>query len=1265
MGVPQLTYQDPSTGDLKGSSVSFRIKIIDNNGTIIRSTDKTISGKCTSLYQESYEFDIPTGTAFPIRAIVERLTADATKVNTQNKIFWYTYTEHIAAKLSYPNSAIINTIISADQFSVIPQRGFEIKGIKVRVPVNYNPETRTYTGEWNGTFKIAWTNNPVWIYYDLIVEDRYGLGDILNESQIDKWSLYPIAKYCDELVPTGFGGLEPRFTCNTYIQSQSEAYQLLTTMASVFRAMQYWAASQMSLSADMPKDPVAQYTQANVIDGLFNYSGTSLKTRHTVAQVTWNDPKDLYRQKIEYVEDTDGLQKYGIVATDVVAVGCTSQGQAHRLGRWILYTEQMETETVTFKVSLEHAVLMPGDVIQTVDTFRSGRRFGGRIKEQLALNQWLLDIESPEPDSYFCEYNLVPDATYNVSIFVPYLDTKTNTNRAKLETRSCTINNGILTNTGIPFSVPPEPGTVWVASIPGQIEPETWRVIAVTEEDDLQATITALEYRKDKFLAVERNLVLEERPTTLLDYKQPDTPVPLLNPDTQNETSWYQEYLYWSGPGILNNGATFSWSSSAAKFLFRWAYQPSDPEAAPVWEQREVLTPTIDLKPLEPGNYKIEIVAINVLGYRSKPFEATITLLGKMAPPQDVAGFVAQKTPNGILVKWDANTFDLDLDGYEVRELLALPSGAALDATGQVTWTTATNTQKNQIWDSALKVQDGRLFNTSYLDPFSPLGYNTYLVKAIDSSGNYSSLPAICGIQVSAPRLIPSSTWALSGEDFVLKWTPPQSDLGIASYDIGYDNLTVTVDSAEFRQKAWWTGTKYFSIVPIDNSGNRGATYNTKATLGILQPPQNLTIALSGDSYKLSWQAPEPNGSLPVDAYEIRTDLNWGIADNNLIALWSGSTFQAKVTWAGNRTFYVAGRDTSGTIGNYSSVSLTIQIPSAPVDLRDTVVDNNVLLYWKTPTVTSLPVIEYDLRRGESWATAEIIGTKSGKFTSVFETVAGEYRYWLAAVDSAGNIGTPVSIVSKVNQPPDYILQSNYSSTFPGTKSNAYVNIDGSLSLPVNTAETWQSHFTERSWTTPQNQVDAGYPIYTQPTPASGYYEETIDYTPGLSSLIDSSNVTIAINVLEIVSSEYIIEVYHSENGTNWVGPLEGGTHYITNFKYVKVRFTVNSGLVNLQQLNIRLDSKLRTQNGMINCSASDTGGTTVYLTRDKTSTGEKTFLDVDSINLTPSIVGGSVPVAIYDFVDTPQPLSFKILLLDSQTGARVSGMCSYSVRGY
>jgi predicted phage tail protein len=362
----------PSVGLAYGGSVS----IIGGSVYAPAYTD-VITGKTSSRYQRSYRIELPEGGPWDIR--VRRITDDSVASNLQNDTYFDSITEIIDAKLTYPNSALVGLSIDAKQFNSIPTRGYEIYGLLIKVPSNYDPLTRAYTGTWDGTFTTAWSDNPAWVFYDMVTNARYGLGEFVSEDQVDKWGLYTIAQYCDVMVEDGFGGIEPRFTCNLYLQTREEAYRVVANLASIFRAVTFWGGGEVRVSQDAPQDVEQLFTKANVIEGQFSYSGSSGSVRHSVVLVSWNDPQDAYRQKIEYVDDDVAIARYGVIQTEIVALGCTSRGQAARVGRWLIYSEQNETETVTFRAGMDSVYVSAGSVITTQDPNRAGLRMGGRI----------------------------------------------------------------------------------------------------------------------------------------------------------------------------------------------------------------------------------------------------------------------------------------------------------------------------------------------------------------------------------------------------------------------------------------------------------------------------------------------------------------------------------------------------------------------------------------------------------------------------------------------------------------------------------------------------------------------------------------------------------------------------------------------------------------------------------------------------------------------------------------------------------------------
>lgn len=628
LSFPRLTNQNATTGDIDGTSVAFAIDIQPNGGAYETKIDTQVTGKTTSRYQKTFRIPL-TGSA-PWNVRVRRITDDSVNVLVQNKTYWDAYTEIVDGKFSYPNSAIVGVRIDSSQFDSIPRRAYDLKLLKVKIPSNYNPTTRVYTGIWDGTFTVAWTDNPAWCFYDLLTNTRYGLGGFISESQVDKWTLYAIAKYCDQLVPDGFGGTEPRYTCNLYIQAREEAFKVVNDMASIFRGMPYWSSGSITLGYDAPSDPVYQFTNSNVIDGLFTYKGSAIKARHTVALVTWNDPEDFYRQKVEYVEDADGIARYGIIQTEVVAVGCTSRGQANRVGRWILFTEQSETEVVSFKTGLDGNQIAPSNIIQIADNDRAGTRLGGRIASA-SSNVVNLDQSVDGIDGLI-------DGT--LSVILP---------NGVLETKPISNASGTSITVDTSFSQTPETNAIWMVQT-SNVSLQTFRVVSIVEEEDGLA-VSALAHNPSKYGNVENNLKLQERTISSLAVA-PDSPSNLAA----------SEELYVEGADI-NTLVTLSWSPVDRATSYQVSYKVGDRNYVTLPTTQ---TTSIDIRNALEGQYIFKVVALNSISKKSVPSTLNATIYGKTLPPADVTDFSINIIGTQAHLTWSP-VGDLDLSHYRIR----------------------------------------------------------------------------------------------------------------------------------------------------------------------------------------------------------------------------------------------------------------------------------------------------------------------------------------------------------------------------------------------------------------------------------------------------------------------------------------------------------------------------------------------------------------------------------------------------------------------
>jgi hypothetical protein len=1106
--VPQL-QQFTDQGDIIGTGIQLQIAVQYNGGGYTTVIDDTISGRTSQQYQKQYLINLSG--AFPVDIKVTRVTADSGSAKLLNAFSWTSYTQVTYAKLAYPNSALVGVRIDAQQFSSIPSRAYRIRGIKVKIPSNATVDSATgrliYSGVWSGTFGAAqWCSDPAWCLWDLLTSTRYGFGNHIDTTQLDKWAFYSASQYCSALVPDGFGGNEPRFSCNVNIQTEEDAYTLINNLCSVFRAMPYWSTGSLTVAQDKPSDPAYLFTYANVSEEGFSYSGSSLKTRPNVAVVEYMD-LDLRNTAYEVVENAASIAKYGVIKTQVTAFACTSRGQAHRVGDWLLYTANYEaTETVTFTASIDAGVIVrPGQIIEISDPVRAGARRGGRI--------YAATITTVTVD----------DATGLTTANSPTLSVILSDGTVQTRSVSTLVGNVITVSSA--FTSTPNINSVWIYETTN-LQTTTWRVLGVQEQDQCKYAVTALAYNSSKYDYIERGVPLQVRSVSNLN-AVPAAPT--------NLTLTEALYKY---RDQVSSKIIITWRGIQGISEYIVKYRKDSGNWTTVTRQQQ----DYEILDTTPGLFEINVYSLSAGGQSSATaLSGTITALGKTAPPANVPALYAALDPDvGVSLTWDPVT-DLDLQGYEI-------------------W-------QGSAWGSGTKL--GLFAATSKKLGLIAAGTTTWWIKALDTSGNYSAAATSASITIAGASAPPTSG-SFSGQNFTFAWSAVNGSLNTDYYEIRYGTVSDT----------WATAT----------------------SLGTVK----------------------------------------------------GTTYQIKANWIGTRRFFVNAVDLIGNYGTSNYYDAIVIAPTQPT-ITQQVIDNNVLLKWNDCTQT-LPILSYELRKGSTWATASVIGTKQGGFTTVFETASGSYTYWLAGLDSAGNYGTPGSVTASVNQPPDYILKYNQNSTFSGTKTNIVTDVGG-LVATVNTTETWQSHFTSRSWTTLQDQINAGYAYFAMPSQTTGSYEEIVDY----GVVLAGTRVTAALTSTNIAGSTTVtptisVRKLSTDPWTDYAGV---DTVYATQFQYFKVRYDFASAggddLLLLTGLNLRLDFKLKNDSGTGTANASDSGGTVV--------TFNVAFVDVDSISVTPTNSSGTPVIAIYDFTDLPNPTTFKVLLFNT-SGSRVSGNFSWSARG-
>ncbi len=599
-----LMSQNSSTGDLNASSVSVAIEVRPSGGVFTRLVEDTITGKTTSAYEKTYRVDLTGSAPWDLRVV--RLTADSETAYLRNATRWSSYTEIIDRKCTYPNTALLGVAVDGQKFgSSVPTLSAEIYGRILLVPANYDPATRAYTGIWDGTFKLAWSDNAAWCFYDMILNPRYGLG--IADSGL-KWYLYEIAQYCDGMVPDGYGGLEPRFTCNLVLNTQEDAYQVISSLASIFRGMAYWASGSVACSQDRPEGASHLVTPAHVVDGALSYGGTDLKSRHTVCLVTWNDPSDGGKTAVEVVEDAAGIRRYGWRQTDKVSVGCRSRGQARRCGKWVLETELNETDTLTFVGGLQYADAMPGSILKVLDPEIADVRHSGAVKSAL-VDQVVLDapvtIEAGE--AYLLSVVLPEGTVADASVV-----------NAPGETDTLDL--------AAPLSAAPLPNAMWTLSY-GEAEARYFRVLANRETKPHLYEISAVEHDPNKYARVEENFAFDAPTTSRVPTG------PLAAPTGLSMA----EYLYTQGTGMAA-GVLFSWAqaSDARALLAEVQVQRPGEEYS---DPKTTSQCSLDIRELSPGPHSFRVRWVSRLGSTS-PWAtlATVNVTGLSQPLPDVTG---------------------------------------------------------------------------------------------------------------------------------------------------------------------------------------------------------------------------------------------------------------------------------------------------------------------------------------------------------------------------------------------------------------------------------------------------------------------------------------------------------------------------------------------------------------------------------------------------------------------------------------------------
>ncbi|EKZ2023685.1 host specificity protein J [Escherichia coli] len=599
----QALVETTSKGDRNPSEVRLLVQI-QRNGGWVTEKDITIKGKTTSQYLASVVVDNLPPRPFNIR--MRRMTPDSTTDQLQNKTLWSSYTEIIDVKQGYPNTALVGVQVDSEQFgSQQVSRNYHLRGRILQVPSNYNPQTRQYSGIWDGTLKPAYSNNMAWCLWDMLTHPRYGMGKRLGAADVDKWALYVIGQYCDQSVPDGFGGTEPRITCNAYLTTQRKAWDVLSDFCSAMRCMPVWNGQTLTFVQDRPSDKVWTYNRSNVVmpdDGApFRYSFSALKDRHNAVEVNWIDPDNGWETATELVEDTQAIARYGRNVTKMDAFGCTSRGQAHRAGLWLIKTELLETQTVDFSVGAEGLRHVPGDVIEICDDDYAGISTGGRV---LAVNSQTrtltLDREITLPSSGTTLISLVDGSGNPVSVEVQ------------------SVTDGVKVKVSrVPDGVAEY--SVWGLKLP-TLRQRLFRCVSIRENDDGTYAITAVQHVPEKEAIVDNGAHFDGDQSGTVNGVTPPA-VQHLTAEVTADSGEYQVLARWDTPKVVKG----------VSFMLRLTVAADDGSERLVSTARTTET-TYRFTQLAPGNYRLTVRAANAWGQQGDPASVSFRIAAPAAP---------------------------------------------------------------------------------------------------------------------------------------------------------------------------------------------------------------------------------------------------------------------------------------------------------------------------------------------------------------------------------------------------------------------------------------------------------------------------------------------------------------------------------------------------------------------------------------------------------------------------------------------------------
>ena len=1269
-----------NNGDTGPATVAFTIETQSVGEPYQPAHQVTIHDKNTSSAELSWYVPL-TGDA-PHNLRVTRLTADSESDRLHNPTEWARYTEIIEVRPYYPYSALAAITAEAEKFSgQVHRREYDVYGLILDVPNNYDPETRTYDGLWDGTFKRAWSDNGAWVAYKLLTERRFGLGGEIAQTYLEatKWEFYAIARFNDELVPDGQGGLEPRFRFSGVISKATEAKRLLDHVLGNFQASLYYGGGTVMPAQERPEDAALLVGNANVIGGEFTYQDLPHSERYSAVAMSFNDPEDGYRLGVELVVDDDLVKKYGYRQTDKVAMFTTRRSQAQRMARYFLFAQEHESDTLEYRAGLDHAITRPGGIIKQTDSIIAGARLGFRIADtdadttteiadvsvfEAPINEAVLwqrrgyalgfygnDLAvRPHNELFlglpFYIFRLYPSGNHNVvflnidraaSVSVP------NQNDLAIAARFWRQDE-IIDSAWLPIAAAGDAtdpfiwSTAWYDALD---PPPTWRETLFPNDAPLSGvTLDLALVRIDAGIdPTTLTLPLAVRPLTAdsLAGTDPalDWRVSVMLPDGTIETR--------AVTTIDGNAITLNAPLSKTPLAGAMAALESDAAAPRLWRvlsvsERDALEFQVVCRAHHPGKF----AAVEDAVFIDQP---AISLLpdGEIKAPTAVA-LEEYLYQDGNTVK-TALSVSIEEGAPDVRAEFV---EYQLHAPEDDTW--------RPLAFATARTADHRN---------ATLGQYHARARFVDGNGarksRWSESEPFIALGKTRPPGTPQNLRVIARPaiGLALRIDPPL-DLDLDHYAYWVSATDQPFETAELLARTpstehlWQTaaaGQLTFWVTAHDTSDAiNGGSAPAQADFTIIAPsaPQ-AHLAYEGEQMVLKWET-VPAATFAIAAYQIHHD-------GDLVASVNATRFATHVDFIGTRVFTVTARDIAGNNSAAVAVEVAPQPPASPV-LRARVIDNSVLFNYQSAR-GSLPLRRYEIRRSTAFDPAATAETKAGDstFTIIEELTGGAYTYWWTAVDTAGNASAPTSATTLVSAPPDYTLLANYSAAadgWNGRLNNAIVTAHGALLTPVIVDQTWDNHFAARNWNHIAEQIAAGFDRYMQPGAETGGFETTIDYGTTLASAL----VTLTFDPQTIDGQVDVhTRLEYSADGANWSASTDGRQTLATEFRYVRYAISIRGAdaddLALLNDICITLDVRRTADSGTAYANATDPNGTWVAF--------NKRFSDAFQPSITPN--GNTPRFGVSNFADQPHPTGFHAHLFDT-SGTRVSGPFSWATTG-